>query len=145
MHSRYSSMEKNTENHPCRKLSCCRQLGLRSWPPVCCWAASLGRLSTIWLIIVAAAGAQNVTSSVPSTATLKPTTVSDENLQRVIELVPAHPPDEAATSPRLVDKLENHVRQLVDSFPYQAFQHTHFGPPAIQSGHHSRAGPLDNA
>ena len=114
-------MENSAENRFYREPSCGGLRMVRSWIPR--WAA-LGSWITILLVVGVAASAQNVVSSYPSTATLEPITVSDEDLQRVVEQVPARRRDEAEDSPRLRKKLEYHVGQLVDAFPYQAFQHT---------------------
>ena len=125
MLSKHLTMENSAENRSYRELS---YWGLRvllsCLLPACRWAASGGSWATILLVVVIPANAQNVVSSYPTTATLKPITLSNEDLQRVIEQVPARRRGEAEDSRRLQKKLENHVGQLVGAFPYQAFQHT---------------------
>ena len=121
--SKHLTMENNADNPSYREPSCCGLRMLRSATPVYRWAA-LGSWAATLLVALVAVSAQNVVSSYPSTATLEPITVSDEDLQRVVDQVPARRRDESADSPRLRKKLENHVGQLVEAFPYQAFQHT---------------------
>ena len=95
------------------------------WIPACRWTASLCTWAVTWLLAVTSANAQNVVSSYPHTAMLEPITLSDKDLQRVIEQAPARRRSaEGEDSLRLRKKLENHVGQLVEAFPYKGFQHT---------------------
>lgn len=97
----------------------------RCWILLCDCTAPLCMWSTILLLLPAANSAQNVVSSEPNTATLKPITLTDKDFLRVIEQVPARRRSaDNDNSPRLRRKLEEHVEQFVKAFPYQAFQHT---------------------
>ncbi len=96
-----------------------------------CWirarrqVASWSALGTVLLLVSVPTSAQNVVSQDSSTTYRDPVTLADADLQRVIEQAPVR--QRAAQQQhlrRLQRKLDNHVGQFVEGFPYQAFQHT---------------------